>query len=288
MASRPVWKGFIRFSLVAVPVKAYTAAVSGGGQISMNQLHKDCNNRIQYKKSCPVHGEVAAADIVSGYQFAKDQYVVIDTNELDKLRTESEKAISIAAFVEPDAIDPRFFSGKNYYLLPDGPIAPKPYALLYRAMEESKRNAVAQVVFQSREQIVLLRPQDGMFAMNVLNYAAEMKPISEFLDEVPKVEVSPAELKLAKTLTDALDDPDFELSQFKDTYTEKLTKLIEAKVAGQEITAAPEEQPPAAINLMEALQKSLAQAKKQAKTSKPPKLLAPATAEKTKRQRKSS
>ena len=288
MASRPVWKGFIKFSLVAVPVKAYTAAVSGGGSISLNQLHKDCNQRIQYKKTCAIHGDVGSGEIVSGYQFAKDQYVVIDTDELDKLRTESDKAVAISAFIQPDAIDPRFYSGKNYYLLPDGPVAQKPYALLYKAMADSKRNAVAQVVFQGREQVVLLRPKEGMFAMNVLNYAAEMKPVAEFLDEVPKVDVSAQELKLAKTLTEALDDPDFDLGQFKDTYNEKLTKLIESKVAGEELVAAPAAPLPQVSNLMEALQQSVAAAKQKAKSAKPPKLLAPGTAEKTKKVRRSS
>src|SRR5437588_10618525 len=122
MASRSVWSGFIRFGLVTVPVKAYTGAVSGGGGIALNQLHSACNSRIQYKKVCPAHGEVRAEDIVSGYEFAKGQYVVIDPAELEKLRTPSDKAINVQAFVAPESLDARYFSGKTYYLLPDGPV----------------------------------------------------------------------------------------------------------------------------------------------------------------------
>ena len=143
MASRSVWTGFIRFSLVAVPVKAYTAAASGGGEISLNQLHKGCNSRVQYKKCCPLHGELKAEDIVSGYEFDKGQYVVIDPDEVDKLRSEADKAINVAAFVTPNQFDPCFLNGKHYYLLPDGPVGQKSYALLHKAMVETGRSASA-------------------------------------------------------------------------------------------------------------------------------------------------
>src|SRR6516225_11385311 len=98
----PLWKGYLRLSLVTVPIKAYSASLSGEGKIQLNQLHAECHSRIQYKKMCPMHGEVSQKDIVSGYEHLKDQYVVIDTDELDKLRTEDEKAITIDSFIEPD------------------------------------------------------------------------------------------------------------------------------------------------------------------------------------------
>src|SRR5438046_2664651 len=103
MAARSVWKGFLRFSLVAVPVKAYTAAESGT-DIALNQLHKDCHSRIQYKKFCPVHGEITQDQIVSGYQFSEGQYVVVDPEELEKLRPAAQKSINVAAFVSAEAI----------------------------------------------------------------------------------------------------------------------------------------------------------------------------------------
>src|SRR5213078_3806872 len=142
MASRSVWKGFLRFSLVAVPVRAYTAAASGGGGVALNQLHSVCNSRIQYKKSCPIHGEVPSGEIVSGYEYTKGQYVVVDTDELSKLRSEDDKAITIDTFISPTAIDPVYYTGKTYYLVPDGPVGQKPYALLQQAMVDEKRHAV--------------------------------------------------------------------------------------------------------------------------------------------------
>ena len=101
MAARSSWKGYLRLSLVSVPVKAYTATTTGGGEIHLNQIHADCHSRIRYQKVCPIHGEVSNDAIVSGYEFAKGQFVVIDPDELDKLRTESDKAVQIATFVAP-------------------------------------------------------------------------------------------------------------------------------------------------------------------------------------------
>jgi DNA end-binding protein Ku len=104
MAARSVWTGYIRFSLVSIPVKAYTATASGGGRISLNQLHKNCGSRIKYQKVCPTHGELKADDIVSGYEFADDQYVTIDTEELAKLRSKTDKTIGIEAFIPQAAV----------------------------------------------------------------------------------------------------------------------------------------------------------------------------------------
>jgi DNA end-binding protein Ku len=276
MASRSVWSGFIRFSLVAVPVKAFTAAASGGGDISLNQLHKGCNSRIQYKKTCPVHGEVKAEEIVSGYEFDKGQYVVIDPDEVDKLRTPADKAINVAAFVTPDQFDPRYFNGKHYYLLPDGPVGQKTYALLLKAMVETGRVAFAQVVFSGKEQVVVVRPMGDLLVMSMLAYEQEMKSVSEFEPEAPKVDLPPAEVAMAKSLVEAMaqDRGTFDFAKYRNTYTDKLTQLIEAKMAGKEVVAPPAAEVPAVANLMEALQASLAAAKK-AGGGKPPKLNAP-------------
>src|ERR1022692_3197516 len=131
MAARSSWKGFLKLSLVSVPVKAYTATASEGGGVKLNQLHAGCNSRIKYQKSCPIHGEVSGDQIVSGYEYSKDQYVVIDTAELDKLRTEDSKAITIQEFIHSDALDAMYFSGTTYYLVPDGPVGQRPYAVLH-------------------------------------------------------------------------------------------------------------------------------------------------------------
>jgi DNA end-binding protein Ku len=283
MAARSVWKGFINFSLVAVPVKAYTASNSGSQRIALNQLHKECNSRINYKKTCPVHDEVPSDQIVSGYEFSDGQYVVVDPDEIEKLRPAKEKSINISAFLRPDALDSNYLSGKNYYLLPDGPVAFKPYALLKRIMSETNRAAFAQMVFQQREQVVMVRPVGNILGMTLLSYDAEVRKPSEFDAEAPKVEVSPEELKLARTLIETLAVDEFDFSQFKDKYNDRLRELIELKIKGQEVVAPPAEEAPQVINLMEALQKSLDEAKK---ASKPPKLAAGGTASKVAASRK--
>jgi len=289
MASRPVWKGFIRFSLVSVPVKAYTATSSAGGGISLNQLHKECHSRINYKKTCPIHGEVKNDEIVSGYQYGDEQYVVINPDELEKLRTPKDKAIDIQAFIKPQAIDASYYSGRTHYLVPDGPIGIKPYNLLLRAMLEQGRYAFAQVVFSGKEQVVLLRTMDNLIVMTGLSYNAEVKKSDEFKGEAPKAEVTPEELKLAKTLTETMAQDDFDFAQYKDMYTERLKELIEAKIAGKQVVASPAEEEPVVINLMEALQKSVAEAKAASK-GKPAKLVAPSAgaAAKDVRKRKTS
>jgi DNA end-binding protein Ku len=290
MASRSVWKGFIRFSLVSVPVKAYAGAASGGG-VSLNQLHRECNSRVQYKKVCPTHGELKADDIVSGYQFDKDRYVVIEPDELDKLWRESDKAVNIESFVPCDAIEPRYYSGRTNFLVPDGPIALKPYGLLHRVMTQANRHGFAKVVLSGKEQLVLLRPVENLLAMSFLSYASEVKSLDEFRGEAPTIEVDPAELKLAKTLVDQLTVSEFDLSEYKDSYTENLTKLVQAKVKGEEIVSPPDEVAPQVANLMEALQKSVASASAKAKGGKPPKRMAPsvaATADGKARKRKTS
>ncbi len=119
MAPRTSWKGYLKLSLVSVPVKAFTANNTAEA-IRLNQLHKGCNSRVKYQKVCPEHGELAATDIVSGYEYVKDQYVVIDPQELSLLRPESDKSVQIDGFISPSAIDPIYYSGKTYYLLPDG------------------------------------------------------------------------------------------------------------------------------------------------------------------------
>jgi DNA end-binding protein Ku len=296
MAARSTWKGFLKLSLVSVPVKAYTATVSGGSEIRLNQLHAECHSRINYKKSCPIHGEVSGDQIVSGYEYSKGQYVVVDTDELEKLRTEDDKAINIDTFVAPDELDPVFSSGKTYYLVPDGPVAQKPYAVLQQAMVELGRHAVARVVMHGKEQVVWLRPMDSLLSMTVLNYDHEITKPAAFEEELIKPAIEADELKLAKTLIDASTSKKLDFAKYKDLYTGKLTQLIEAKVAGKEIVAAPVHERANIINLMDALRQSVEQVQKSAPVAasgKPPKKMAasrkPETgaAEKPARKRKS-
>ena len=274
MPLRTSWKGFIKLSLVSVPVKAVTANASGA-QIRLNQLHCDCNSRIAYKKVCPVHGEVSNDQIARGYEHAKGQYVVIEDEELEKLRSKGDHSVNIEGFVAPDALDPVYHAGRTYYLLPDGAVGQKPYRLLLRGMEESGVHALAQVVISQREQLVLLRPVDGMLAMTVLNHEAKVKPADQFRDEVEDAECTAEELQLARMLIDASRLQEFEYGSYTDRYVEKLTELIQLKVQGQEVVQAEDVEEPKIINLMEALKQSVAEAqgaaaagKKQAPSAK--------------------
>ncbi len=291
MPPRSSWKGYIKLSLVSVPVKAYTATSSAGGGIHLNQLHADCNSRINYKKFCPVHGEVTSDAIVSGYEYAKGQYVVVDPDELDKLLTEDDKAVAIDTFIRPDAIDPIYETGKTYYLVPDGPVAQKPYAVLLAGMVDLDRNAIAQVVMHGKEQLVLLRPYDGLLTMTTLYRKPEITEPSTFEGEVIKPVVEPEELKLAKTLIEASTAKKIDYDKYQDEYTHKLTQLIEAKVAGKEIVTPPVHEQAQIINLMDALRQSVAKATKAAPEpaakAAPTKKMAPSVRKTRERKQKS-
>ncbi|MEM7164806.1 MAG: Ku protein [Planctomycetota bacterium] len=267
MAPRSSWKGFLKLSLVSVPVKAYTANATGA-DIRLNQLHEECNSRIQYKKRCPIHGEVANDEIVSGYEYAKGNYVVVDPGELDKLRTENDKSVNIDGFIAPDEIDPAYFSGRTYYLIPDGPVGQKPYSLMRQVMYDENLYAISRTVIAGKEQLVLVRPVGKCLAMSVISYDSKVKNVTAFEDEIEDQDLPAAELKLTKTLVDATLVENFDLGKYEDQYTQKLTQLIEAKVAGQEIVAAPDPEEPKIVNLMDALKQSVANAQVESKSGK--------------------
>ena len=269
MSMRYSWKGFLKLSLVTIPVKAYPVSASGA-DLHLNQLHGCCKSRIKYKKTCPLHGEVASGDIVSGYEFAKDQYVVVDPDELDRLRTESDKAIQIEAFIRAGTLDAIYASGKSYYLVADGPVAHQGYAVMWRGMVGEKRQAIAQVVMHGKEQIVWLRPLDGLIVMTQLSYDGQISKPAALADDVSKTEVAAEEMQLLRTLMAACTPEKFDLARYQDRYTQKLTQLIEAKVAGQEIVATPATTQLQVINLVEALRQSLAETQKAAPKKEKP------------------
>lgn len=254
---RSSWKGFVRISLVSVPVEGYTASATGESQIALNQLHRDCGERIRYKKTCPAHGEVAQDDIVMGYQYERDQYVVVDPAEIEELRTEADRSINVDRFVEIDAIDARYFAGRTYYLLPSGRAGAKPYALLQQAMSDEQVIGLAQAVISNREQLVALRPVGKLLAASILHYAADVKPVEEFEKMLEAEPASSQELKLAKTLIEATKADDAELDGYHDLYAERLRELVDAKFAGRKIAKPRAGKAPQTINLIDALKASL-------------------------------
>ena len=257
--SRTSWKGFLKLSLISVPVKAFTANDTAG-EVHLNQLHKDCNARVKYQKVCPEHGELKSESIVSGFEHQKDHYVVVDPDELDKLRTKTDRAVSIDGFVPHDAIDGMYFAGKAHYLLPDGIAGSRPYALLRDGMVQNKVCAIAQVVMTGREQLVLVRPHGKLLVMTGLHYPQRVRKGKDFENEVEDIAFKPEEVALTNTLIAASKIATFDLDAYQDQYVGKLKKLIDMKVAGQEVVQAKDLEEPKILNLMDALKKSVAEA----------------------------
>jgi DNA end-binding protein Ku len=254
---RASWRGQLRFGLVSFEVQAVNAHVSEKAEVHFHLLHEKDHQRIHYAKVCPKHGEVPSDEIVEGFEYAKGKYVEFEKEELDQLHTERERALSIDAFVSAEEIDPLYFDGRMYYLMPSGEGAAEPYALLQAAMEKKQRWAVGQVVFSGREQLVVVRPYEGLMTMAMLNYDAEIRKPAEMKKEFSKSRPVPKKVKLAEDLIARWKEGRFDFGRYKDHYREKVKKAVAAKKKGIEIPQ-PEEEPPEVINLMEALQQSIA------------------------------
>jgi DNA end-binding protein Ku len=255
-APRSIGSLTISFGLVAIPVKLYSATQSTG-QISFNMLHKDCGSRLKQQYVCLKDGQVVERDdIVKGYEFAKDQYVAFTPEEIKALDEVGTHAVEISEFVPIESIDPVYFD-KTYYLAPDKG-ASKPYALLTEALKETNRCAIGRWAARGKAYIVMLRPVDGVLAMQQLHFGTEVRPAREV--EVPKTEVKPAELKLARQLIDSQQADMFDPTAYVDEVRGRVEAAIQKKVEGQEISiseAPAESTTGKVIDLMEALRASL-------------------------------
>lgn len=256
MAARPTWKGYLKVSLVTIPVRVYPATESSA-TISFNQLHADCQTKLQQKKWCSkCEREITSAEVVKGYEFEKGRWVVMDEEDLAKVRTESTKVINLLQFTEADAIDPMYVD-KAYYLAPEGPMAADAYSVMREGMQG--KAGIGKVAIHGREYLVAVKPHQQGLVMYTLHHAAEIRTIDQ-IDELREVRgaVNPAEMKLARQVIESIEG-DLNLSDYKDEYQEGLRALIDAKVAGEEFVAAEEGAPPKVVDLMEALRKSLDQ-----------------------------
>ncbi len=255
MAARSIGTLTISFGLVAIPVKLYSATEAARG-ISFNLLHKTCGSRLRQQYFCIKEDvPVSRDEMVKGYEFAKDQYVMFTPEELKAMEEAGTQTADINEFVPISAIDPVYFD-KAYYIAPDKGGA-KPYALFAKALRESKRCAVGRWAARGKQYIVMIRPVEDGLVMQQLMYAGEVRPISEI--DIPNIEVRDAELKLAKQLIDQQTSAKFDPSQYTDEVTERIEKAVQQKVEGEEITmsAAPEGGGAQVIDLMEALRASL-------------------------------
>jgi DNA end-binding protein Ku len=254
MAARATWKGFLKVSLVNIPIKVFPATESGA-TISFNQLHGECQTRIQQKKWCPhCNREVSASEVVKGYEFQKGQYVVMAEEDFEKVRTESTRVIDLVQFAADSSIDPMYVD-RTYYLAPDGPVAADAFAVMRDGM--AGKVGVGKLALYGREYLVAVRPHERGIVMHTLHHAAEIRGIEqvEELNSVPST-VKAEEAKLARRIIESFEAP-LDLATYKDEYQEGLKEIIDAKIAGREIVAPAVEAPAKVVNLMEALRKSL-------------------------------
>jgi len=277
MTARSISSLTVTFGLVAIPVKLYTATSSKA--VSFNLLHKGCGSRLKQQYLCAREGVVVPTeDMVKGYEFAKDQYVMFTPDELKALEEAGSRAVEINEFVPIEAVDPIYFD-KAYYLAPDKGGA-KPYALFAQALRDTDRCALGRWASHGKQHVVMLRPFEDGLVMQQLLYAADVRAIGEL--EIPKVEVKDAELKLARQLIEQQSAAGFDPAAYTDAVRERIEAAVEKKVEGQEITVPEEAAAGGAqiIDLMEALRQSLerkgAAAAPQAKVRKPPKRAAAA------------
>lgn len=254
MAARSIGSLTISFGLVSIPVKLYSATESSRA-ISFNMLHKDCGSRLKQQYIC-IKEEIPVAreDIVKGYEFAKDQYVMFSAEELKALEEAGTHSADITEFVPLESVDPIYFD-KAYYVAPDKGGA-KPYALFSQALRESGRCALGRWAARGKQYIVMFRAVDDGLIMQQLLYSEEVRSIKDV--EIPPVEVKPAELKLAQQLIEQQSNEEFDPSQYTDEVRARIEAAVQKKVEGQEITMAEAPEGGAqVIDLMEALRASL-------------------------------
>jgi DNA end-binding protein Ku len=254
---RASWRGMLRFGLVAFPVQAINAHAPDEGHYAFHQLHVDCGRRIHYEKHCPVHGEVSNDEIISGYEYGMGKYVEIEPEELNELRSEKDKALTIDTFIEPEDFDPLYFDGRMYYLIPDGEGAGEPFSVFLMALERQGRYGVGQVVFSGKEQVVLVRPYENVLHMAMLNYDAEMRSAEKTAAALPMVRGADRKVHMAEQLIHSWTADKFDFTEYVDRYQEQVRELIEAKIAGRKVVQPEPEEEPEVINLMDALRKSM-------------------------------
>ena len=254
MPPRPTWKGFLKVSLVNIPVKVFPATESAA-TLSFNQLHAECQTRIQQKRWCPhCEREVTNQELAKGYEFEKGRYVIVSDEDMQKVRAESTRVINLVQFANAADIDP-IYVDRAYYLAPDGPMAAEAFAVMREGM--AGKAGIGKVALYGREYLVAIKPQKKGLVMYTLHHDAELRSIDQIeeLSSVP-TKVRPEEIKLARQVI-ATFDAELNLKDYKDEYTEGLRSIIDAKIAGEEIVAPEIEEPAKVVDLMEALRRSL-------------------------------
>jgi DNA end-binding protein Ku len=254
---RSIWKGHIRFSLVTIPIRIYNA-VDTEETIRFNQLHKDDNGAVGYEKKCKKCGKTLTnEEIVKGYQFEPEQYVVVTPDDLSKIKLKSTKVIEIEGFINAAEVHPTLYEAP-YLAGPDGPVASKTYSLLSRALQESGKVAVGKVVLRDREEVVTIAPVDGGLMLYKLRQPAEIRKMQD-VPQIENKEVNKDELKLSVSLVESMSSTLKEID-LTDKYRDALKDLIDSKIAGKEIVGVQVEEKPV-VDIMAALKQSIEQTK---------------------------
>ena len=249
-----VWSGYLTFGLISMPVRLFSGARSSG--ISFHMLHRDDLQRVKQQLYCPADNRVIErSEVVKGYEYRKDEYVVVEPEEIKKIEPKTAKTMEILEFVKATDVDPVYFES-SYYMLPEE-AGRRPYALLTKALEESDYVAIAKLTMHNREYTVFLRPHEGGLMLHTMYYADEVRAVEGF--GAPEVELKEAEVKVAHQLIEAL-AADWEPEKFHDTFQDNLKKLIQTKLEGGKIAEVekPKKLAPV-VDLMSALKQSLAQ-----------------------------
>jgi DNA end-binding protein Ku len=268
MAPRATWKGHLRLSLVSCPVRLYNAT-SSKDRITFNQLHKDTHNRINMKPVDPELGLVERSDLVKGYEYEDKKYIIIDSDDLESVKIESNHTISIEAFVDEGAIDAIYLDAP-YYLAPDGAMAEETFVVLREALKKAGKVAIARLVLSSRERVITIAPRDtGMFVCTLRN-PHEVRGTAEYFDNIPVGEPDKEMLDLAEKLIEQK-TTEFDPKDYEDRYEAALMAMIKEKLKGHKpVIAAAPERGGNVINLMDALKASLSDSKPPAKSKSKP------------------
>lgn len=253
-------KSVITFGMVAIPIAMYTATQDN--DIHFNQLHKEDNSRIRYKKTCAHCGrEVNTGDIVKGFEYDKGRYVVVTDDEIEKIKTEKEKSIQILHFAQLNQISPVYYE-KTYQAAPETG-GEKAFELLRSALMGEQKIAIGKTVMGTKDTLMAIIPREEGILISTMFYADEIKELQK---PYKKPEVSEQEMGMAKLLINSMDTP-FEPAKYKDEYQERLRALIETKISGKEVIAAEPDNTVKVIDLMEALKASVEKAQKEKETA---------------------
>ncbi|HEX3210410.1 MAG TPA: Ku protein [Geminicoccaceae bacterium] len=265
MAPRSSWKGHLKLSLVSCPVRLYNAT-SRSEKVAFHLLHKDTHNRIQMKPNDPELGPVERSDLVKGFEYEKDQYVVFEQEDFDKVQIETSKAIVIEKFVDAQDVDPIYLDAP-YYLAPDGAVAEETFRVIQHAMRDKDKVALSRIVLANRERLIALSCRDKGFLMMTLRTADEVRDSADYFTDIQDEEPEQEMLDLAEKLIEQKSGK-FDPSEFRDRYHDAVVEMVKAKIKGQEPVLAKAPERGKVINLMDALRRSLDEAKPPAE-SKP-------------------